>query len=221
MQFHIFIRRTFRLVRKFEKKRRNLRNRKYRPIIAISVEGNNVTEKQYFESFNSQQSPYIVKTVHVGGKTDPKKLKQELQDYWKENDLDINLGDQGFVIVDLDCDNQKGRIIESLGSNIDGCRILVSNPCFEVWFLQHNKYSTHAFANSDEVISEARRMIPGYSKTTNVYPLLRSNTEIAIKNAQLLEKHFDSIDARWPSNECNPRTDVWKLAKLLIAEKQN
>lgn len=38
-------------VRKFDHKKRNIENRKQKPVVLIVAEGDNVTESQYFKSF--------------------------------------------------------------------------------------------------------------------------------------------------------------------------
>lgn len=43
-------------VRKFENKKRNSESRKQKPIILIVAEGDNVTESQYFKSFQRQKA---------------------------------------------------------------------------------------------------------------------------------------------------------------------
>ena len=68
-------------MRKFDKKQRNTHKRNPKPVIAIVTEGENVTETQYFNSFNTQHSGCIIKIVRAGGKTDPEKLPAQLT-YW-------------------------------------------------------------------------------------------------------------------------------------------
>lgn len=207
-------------MRKFDKKKRNTHNRTQRPIIAIVAEGNNVTEAQYFSSFNSQKSGCIVKIVKAGGKTDPVKLLDQLKSFWENSDLDVTIGDRGFVVLDLDCDDKKAALIRGL-KRPEGCDFIISNPCFEVWFIFHFLYSTHAFSGNNEVLKLMEKYIPDYSKTKNVFPQLADKMHQAIENSEKTENYFDSLQLQWPSAGCNPRTDAGKLVKVIIDNANN
>ena len=126
--------------------------------MAIIAEGKNATERHYFSSFNSQKAKYIVHMVSGGGKTDPENLQKEIEKFWDKNGLSAEEGDLAFVVLDLDCDNKKAEVIRQQPNT--NSEFIVSNPCFEVWFLEHFNYSAHAFNSSDEVIKEDEIITP-------------------------------------------------------------
>ena len=45
--------------------------------------------------------------------------------------------------------------------------------------------------------------------------LLSDKLEIAMDNAGKLKDHFDSLQVEWPSEACNPRTDVPVIIDIL------
>ena len=194
--------------RQFSSKKRNSKTRKPKPLIVIIAEGKNVTETNYFKSFQNQYASYNIKLLSVGHETDPKNMLERIENYWQKQELNTENGDMAFVVLDLDCDEKKANLIKRLASKNVNSRFIVSNPCFEVWFLLHYKYSTHSYLNGSELIGELKEFIPDYDKTMDVSELLYNNIDAAISNAYKLKNHYDSLGNKWPSNDCNPRTDV-------------
>ena len=197
--------------RQFDRKRRDKQKRRPKPLILLVAEGTNMTESQYFRSFQNQNAEYTIKILKPGHRTDPYKMLQIITSYWDDNELSEENGDAGFVVLDLDCDEEKAGLIRALAQDSSCIQFAVSNPCFEVWFLMHFKYSTHSFLSSQDVVRELKTEIPDYSKNKDVSVMLVDKLGEAMKNAGKLNKHYDSIDCVWPSNQCNPRTDVPKI----------
>lgn len=204
--------------RNFTKKARNQAKKKPKPIILLIAEGHNVTESQYFKSFQSQYANYNIKFLIPGSTTDPEGMLKIIERYWNEYELCPENGDIGFVILDLDSDNSKADLIRSLASKSDKVQFIVSNPCFEVWFMLHFKYSTRSMSGKDAV-KEVKTFIPVYEKNLNVFPILEDKLDTAIDNANRLKKHYRDIGAMWPSNECNPMTDVPIVIEAINARK--
>lgn len=196
------------MARKFSEKKRNSSARSRKPVILIIAEGRNVTETQYFKQFQRQYSPYTIKPLAPGSVTDPKKMLDAIERYWKQFDLSYSDGDRAYVVLDLDCSEQKARLIEKLEKESETARFIVSNPCFEVWYLLHYQYSTHAYSDGNEVIRDLKKYIPDYKKSTNVFPKLSGLLDTAIVNSRKLKEFYDEMGSKWPSSECNPRTDV-------------
>ena len=192
----------------FPRKQRNTFSRVPRPIMLIVAEGNNVTERQYFHHFQHQYIGYNIKIDTKGFETDPEGMLDTLTKYWKENELSLEKGDRGYVILDLDCNDKKAQLIKKLEAGTNLASFVVSNPCFEVWFLLHFRYSTHAYASGEEVINDLRKYIADYRKNSDVFDVISEATDTALQNAKKLEQHFGGIGYKWPSNKCNPRTDI-------------
>ena len=201
------------MARQFCTKKRGVSRRKRNPCILIVAEGKNATEKLYFNSFNRQNSGFVIKVVGREGVTDPEGMLHLLDSFWEDNDLNKNKGDRGFIVLDLDCDSSKGNTINALKQASLNADFIVSNPCFEVWFLMHYGASTHPFANSADVITALRKLIPGYQKKLDVSGTIMNDVESALKNANSINKSYHGC--AWPSNQCNPRTDVPEVIKKI------
>ena len=193
--------------RKFDKKNRNVRNRRQKPVILITAEGRNVTETLYFRSFQEQHADYHIEILRQGHVTDPEGMLEKIDNYWKDNDLSEERGDIAFVVLDLDCDQNKARLVKKLAAKSKPV-FIASNPCFEVWFLLHFRFSTHQFTGNNEVLRSLNDYIPGYCKNMDVSGTLKNTTDHAMANAEKLTKHYKTLGFDWPSADCNPRTDV-------------
>ena len=58
--------------RQFDRKRRDKQKRRPKPLILLVAEGTNVTESQYFSSFQNQNAEYMIKVLKPGHRTVPK-----------------------------------------------------------------------------------------------------------------------------------------------------
>ena len=196
------------MARSFSEKKRDTFVKTPKPLLLLIAEGRNVTETQYFRQFQRQHSAFNIKILTPGSATDPDKMLETLERYWKQYDMSYARGDQGFVVLDLDCNEKKARLIEKLESGSKIARFIVSNPCFEVWFVLHYRCSTHVYSDGGEVIKDLRRFIPDYQKNTDVTASLSGMLDTAMENARKLVEYCEEMGYHWPSNECNPRTDV-------------
>ena len=184
------------MARSFSRKKRNTATRRQKPLILIIAEGQNVTESQYFRHFQEQHADYNIKILIPGHITDPSGMQKTILRYWDQYGMDEEKGDVAFIVLDLDCNSEKGRLIRKLEKENENARFVVSNPCFEVWFLLHFRYSTRAYYTSSEVIRDLRKYIPDYEKNTDVALLIADDIEIAMKNAEKLRKQWMSIYSR-------------------------
>ena len=204
------------MTRQFSSKRRNAKNRKEKPVMLLIAEGKNETEKRYFEMYRKPETPFAVHIAKAGYDTHPKGLAKKLNEEWTRLELDHERGDMTVAVFDLDCDERKAENIISLAKEYPLIHYAISNPCFEVWYLLHYRYSSKAYASSEAVIRDLRRYLPSYQKSSSVYQKINSMTDNAIHNAEALSKHFEELGRKWPSNSCNPRTDVVEIVKKLI-----
>lgn len=157
-------------------------------IVFLRLEGRNKTEEKYLKAlFSSTQYK-----VHVcsGNETDlPNMYRQLLETFDK-------LGTQGrdlaFCLFDIDADVQKAKAYETIKvAKKDYITLVPSNPCVEVFFLMHFKYSTKPFRNSDEAIAEFQKIVSDYEKSEPPIDLLQPRTAIGIKNSKQLETFHD------------------------------
>lgn len=204
--------------RNFQKKQRDLVNRRRKPVMVISAEGNNKTEQLYFTSFQNQHGKYSLKFVKTSKDTDPAGLQKSMETYWSNNELSAREGDKAYIVVDLDCSEQKAKVIEDLSRKAKHVKFIVSNPCVEVWFLLHYNYSTHQFLDGKAVKREMRKHIQSYDESMDVAAVLRPMLSNALANAERLKKYYAELGSKWISTACNPRTDVPEIIRELGVE---
>ncbi len=134
--------------------------------------------------------------------------------------------DKIYWIVDLDVILrqhllEKFRLLYERAVQKGGKRIviLVNNPCLELWFLLHFKFTERKFSNCDEVEKELKKFLPEYEKSEKFY--IKTDTDIveriedgkklikAIKNAKKLgDFDFDNSD--------KTIAEIYKLVELFI-----
>lgn len=190
--------------------------RKQKSKILIAVEGNNKTEKIYFNNFEDSKKNFDISYAR-GNNTDPLKLVQMLIKEIKDNDLDLLDDDMAFCIFDTDIDPNKNKVIVNaikLASK-NNIKIITSSPCIELWFLLHYEYSTASMSN-DDVIKKLKNYYPKYKKNINIYPDIKDKMDIAIKNAKKLERYQKDNNVKIGTVEANPGTEIYKVIEYLI-----
>ncbi len=93
-------------------------------------------------------------------------------------------------------------------------RLAISNPSFEYWYMLHYVTTDRPFQDGQELKSELRRYIAGYSEAMEVFHLLRERTTEAHDRAErLYTRHPDRERDTYP----NPCTLVYQLIGGIIA----
>ena len=205
------------MVRHIPQKPRGKHRKRERKLILLAVEGRrNRTETGYFNQFNREQKEYRINFVSCN-ETDPIHLVKKAETAWQSEKCDAEFGDLVYCVFDTDTDSIKQREIDEAirqagRSNVG---IVLSNPCFEVWFILHFGYTSKQFQSNEEVLRELRKNIPDYEKSADVFSCVQDKTEKAIQNAKRLEQfHAENHDRR--GIECNPGTEVYKIVEKLI-----
>jgi hypothetical protein len=94
-------------------------------------------------------------------------------------------------------------------------RIILSNPCFEFWYILHFNRTSQTFTSNKKVYSLLKQYIPGYSKSDkNVPERVYEKTKDAVRNSELVlrQQHQDCTNLR----NCNPSTHVHKVVQYLF-----
>ena len=187
-----------------------------KPVALIVYEGKfNKTESDYFTSLNRICDKYTIKTFSTE-KTDPTGLMNAIGKKWEEQGLSVKYGDKAFIVLDLDNDPRKAECIKDLREQSSNAVFVISNPCIEVWFLNHFSYSTKSYRSSQAVKKELSMQIPGYKENMKVFDLLRKDLEAAIENSRKQIIYGESCGYEWPSTDFNPRTDIGLLIEELL-----
>ncbi len=182
--------------------------------ILIAVEGNNKTEKLYFNNFDKRNVNYRINYAK-GNETDPLNLVKHLINEIKNMDLNLQAGDKAFCVFDIDDKITKSKIInEALDlAKKNNIEVITSTPCFELWFLLHFTYST-AYMSNMQVIKNLRKYI-NYEKNIDIYNKIVLKTNEAILNAKKLEKYQIANNNIIGNINANPNTEVYKLVEYL------
>lgn len=189
--------------------------RKQKSKILIACEGNNKTEKNYFNNFENRQKNYNI-TYTKGNDTDPLKLVQMLIREIKELEIDLTAGDSAYLIFDTDMDLNKNKIINDAikMAKENNVKVITSTPCVELWFLLHYEYTTANMSN-DDVIKRLKKHYPKYEKNIDIYSDINQNVYEAIHRTEKLEKYQLDNGRKIGTVEANPNTEMYKIVKEL------
>lgn len=204
--------------RHFRDKSRGKPQRKRKPVVLLIAEGQNKTEKLYFQHFSTPESKYAVKVVSRG-ETDPQGMLDSLQRECLKDD--VSAGDDiAGIILDLDCNESRTKQVYDLLQVEENCqyKVFASNPCFEVWFVGHFHALRGTYSGSGQVLEDLKRQLPDYDKGRDCYRKLKDHTQEAIERCKAKERQYK--DRNWPSVDCNPRTDVASLVETLAGRKE-
>ncbi|MBR2801372.1 MAG: RloB domain-containing protein [Erysipelotrichaceae bacterium] len=208
------------MVKRIKKTVKNKPTRERKKIIVIGTEGNNKTEVQYFRNLERQQSQYRF-IFAQGNETDPIKILKNTIHRSREEELSFKNGDMSLSVFDLDLDISKVPQLDEAKklAKKDNTCIITSNPCFEIWYLEHFGYTSKSFSNSRELIRELKKHIPDYQKNTCDFKLLFPLTDQAIKNCKSLDEHHCMNSEEIAFEFSNPRTDVYKIIEKILFER--
>ena len=200
--------------RNFQKKKRNDVKRKRKPVMLITAEGRNKTEKQYFNSFQDQHGKYSIRFA-TGLETDPVGMLKAMEKAWKTNELSEKDGDKAYIVLDMDCKPEKIQLVKELQKKSKNIQFIVSNPCIEVWFILHFIYTTHQFKDSKEPKKELAKYIPGYEESMDISAILRPMLNDAEKHLEQLKGYYETLGVAWGDADCNPMTDIVEVLEEL------
>lgn len=200
--------------RNFQKKKRNDVKRKRKPVMLITAEGRNKTEKQYFNSFQDQHGKYSIRLA-TGLETDPVGMLKAMEKAWKKNELSEKDGDKAYIVLDMDCKPEKIQLVKELQKKSKNIQFIVSNPCIEVWFIFHFIYTTHQFKDSKEPKKELTKYIPGYEESMDISAILRPMLNDAAKHLEQLKDYYETLGVAWGDADCNPMTDIVEVLEEL------
>lgn len=210
------------MARRIEQIQRNRKNRRTKENILFEFEGNNKTEEIYFNNFQKRENPYNIKFAY-GHDTDPVGMINSLISYMKKEDISITNGDKIYCVFDADIDiNKQKNIDEAIKLASDnGIEIILSIPCFEIWYRLHFSYTSKVYLSNKEIINDLKNYIPNYEKNINVYDIVKDKTDIAIKNCKRLEKEQIKCGKKINNINCNPYTSIYKPVEYMINKNNN
>ena len=201
----------------YQPKPRNTNQRQRKQIILLATEGKNKTETHYFRSLSG--SSYIIRFA-PGNYTDPVNMVSALKAEFEDQGLETELGDVAYCLIDSDMDPIKNKQIATADVQAgDKVTVIVSSPCFEVWYLCHYVKSTKQYASNKEVIDALKKYVPEYNKgMPGLWDILGDKSEVAIKNAKELEKYCIELGLKPHTVAFMPSTEIYKIISLILAK---
>ncbi|MBW8015353.1 MAG: RloB domain-containing protein [Planctomycetes bacterium] len=138
--------------------------------------------------------------------------------------------DETFCVIDIDkhqADNLNAAIQKARDNDID---LIISNPCFEYWYVLHFKKTGSAYNHHRDAQREFRDILRlefndkryEYNKSgCQFFNIIYPKTGTAIDNSRsiLKSQHKGETDL----SKCNPSTHVHRIAECMMemAEKTN
>ncbi len=117
-----------------------------------------------------------------------------------------------YCVFDVDIHETLAQAIDKAkGNKIEA---ILSNPCFEYWYILHFRKTSAPFSSSQDAKSALRRKHPAYNESdTTIFDVVYPKTDDAIKHSRevLREQHNDAEDL----SDCNPSTHVHKIVAYL------
>jgi hypothetical protein len=190
-------------------------DKKRKFIRRISVVGDGVTEKIYFEQLKELER---IKDVVIKPELPSKSSKGG--SYKKAINTAKSLVEEGYdhvyCLIDFDTvlsENKLAEFTQELReTDSKKITVYINNPCFETWVLVHFEKTGKAFADCDTVGKAITKHLKDYCKNQeylrkkNLYKTLRPQLETdAIHNAAFLE------DDRAAKGNNYPRAEVFKF----------
>ena len=191
----------------------------------LVVAGGAVTEKQYFKRL---ASIYDVVIEYQQKNESPEHLADFARKLKEEDERDISTDCYEKIWVVVDVDDFHGHSQAAKICKGNGIELIISNPCFEVWLLDHVSVCPPSFTLTSTVESAAAKagIVGGNrNKYVNVELIDSEHLDAAIRNA---ERHNTAGNrqgrntlAPHHEQEYAPWTDMLKVIETLKSNKQS
>lgn len=197
----------------YKKKKRNDFHRQPKKLIIISSEGKNKTEQNYFKKFNNKETRI---NFAPGNDTDPIKIAQNLKNYIQDIKDDVYYA---CALVDGDLREDKNAEIKEADeiAKQAGFEIILSNPCFEVWYICHYLFSTKNYSSNEQVINQLKKYVRDYNKNKNdMFEETNEKIDMAYKNAVKLEEFCLNNKKEPHKVDFSPSTEIYKVIDKIL-----
>lgn len=202
------------------KQTKDIYKKQRKPYVFIVCEGRNKTEITYFDHFKERSAPFNLHCKPCES-TDIHSMAKKAASIFVENDLDLDLGDRVFCLVDLDLEQTKYDKFITAKKKYKKIDIIPSNPCFEVWLQYYFTKYPKVVPSSQKVKEEMAKILPGYTESMDVIAEANidlSNHVQAIQNSELRNSYYSDDQSLI---ERNPYTEVATVVTLLISYRNN
>jgi hypothetical protein len=202
--------------RRIDELRRREGFKETRKSILIVCEGS-MTEPIYFTSLKNKLRLKMVEVDVVGEGAAPINVVDRAVELRAERKRDASRSltkvayDIVYCVVDVEAPQPHESLARAVNKARDnGVEVILSNPCFEFWYILHFRKTSAPFNTNRNVVSQLRQDYPAYNKSDGtIFGVIYPKTHDAIRHsAQVLrEQHNDAEDLR----DCNPSTDVHRI----------
>ncbi|EAJ3623524.1 RloB domain-containing protein [Campylobacter coli] len=163
--------------------------RKENEVILIVCEGEK-TEKNYL---NQLKDFFRLSNVSINIISSKKPDPSQIVEFTKEKNKDDSY-DKVYCVFDKDTHSDFDKAKQKCEKyNFEA---IISNPCFEFWILLHFEYTTKPFGTNSpckELIdNDLKKYIKDYTKNYNFANIIKQNLDIAIANAQKVNKEAEN-----------------------------
>jgi len=181
-------------------------------LFVIATEGEK-TEKQYFDGmFVSRR--YQVRTIGADrrGKSSPKHVLQRIDEFKKEYEFEND--DEFWLVIDVDRWKQQQISYFVKEALKKGCKLAVSNPCFELFLYLHTKDMSEEESGKEYKAKDMKKMAQSTGAVNERGDVrienLKGKEKLAVKRARKMDENSSH---RWPRKT---GTHVYKLVDKLI-----
>lgn len=194
-----------------------------RKSILIVCEGSK-TEPIYFNSLRKKLQLSIVE-VEIVGKGEAAitvvnraiELRQQRKRLAKTSGGRVAY-DVVYCVIDVEAPKAESlpRAVNKAEDN--RLEVILSNPCFEYWYILHFRKTSAPFNMSQDAKSTLKQEHPAYCESdTTIFDVVYQKTPDAIKRSKevLKEQHNDAENL----SDCNPSTHVHKIVEYLRSIK--
>ena len=205
--------------RNIDSYRRQAGSKEPRKSILIVSEGSK-TEPIYFNSLKSKLRLAMVDVEIVGEGAAPITVVDraiELREKRKRvAKTSVTRAEYDVVYCVVDVEAPKAESLSRAVNKAEDNRleVILSNPCFEYWYILHFRKTSAPFGTSQEAKSVLRQEHRAYCESdTTIFDVVYPKTAYAIKYSKevLKEQHNDIEDL----SDCNPSTHVHKIVEYL------
>jgi hypothetical protein len=121
-----------------------------------------------------------------------------------------------YCVFDVEMPKQHKSLLEAINkAKANGLEVILSNPCFEYWYILHFVKTSSPFYKNENVISVLKKYHKTYSKGDDkIFDIIYPNTKQAIQNSKqvIKEHHNDATDLQ----NCNPSTNVHLIVEEFL-----
>ncbi|WP_249228357.1 RloB family protein [Kutzneria sp. CA-103260] len=161
--------------------------------------GGTRTELDYFDGLRRSRRNSAVRVTVIAKGVAPDQLVRHAKRIGSDYD-------EMWCVVDADeFDIAKAaRLADELG-----VRLVVSNPCFELWLLLHFTDHRGVCSSYKQLLPKLIKHVPGYDKSRVDFAQYKPGVAVAVERAERL-------DPSGRDHGRNPSTGVWKLVRQVL-----